>query len=55
MTEKLEAIQTIFRDFEADQRDGFVSNVYSYVESRCQELGIPSLTDEVYTLLTRAI
>jgi len=48
---QLEKAHSILRDYPADQRDGFVSNIDSYAEQRCKDLGIPELTPEVSKLL----
>jgi len=51
----LQKVMKIFRDYEADCRDGFISNTEQYIESRCIELGIFDLKDDITKLILKAI
>jgi len=51
----LQKVMKIFRDYEADCRDGFISNTEQYIESRCIEFGIFDLKDDITKLILKAI
>jgi hypothetical protein len=49
--ETLTKIIMILRDYEADQRLGYIADMYSYVESRCHVLNIPEYQDSLINLI----
>ena len=51
----LQKVMKIFRDYEADCRDGFVSNTESWVEQRCIDEDILYLKDDITKLILKAI
>jgi hypothetical protein len=51
---ELQKVIMILRDYEADQRDGFVSNLDSYIENRCIVLGIIGFKSSIINIIERA-
>jgi hypothetical protein len=46
-------VLNILRDYPADRRDGFVSNIDSYAEQKCREAGVMDMLPEVKKLMHR--
>jgi hypothetical protein len=53
--ENLEKMIYLLQNYEADLRDGFVSNTESYVEHKCIELNIFELKDDITKLIIKSI
>lgn len=49
----LQKVLNILRDYPADRRDGFVSNIDSYAEQKCKEAGVTRMLPEVKKLMHR--
>ena len=51
--EDLQKVIMILRDYEADQQDGYVSNLSQYIESRCHVLNIHEYKDVIISLINK--
>ena len=51
----LEKLIYLLQNYEADLRDGFVSNTEAYVEHKCIELGIFELKDDITKIIIKTI
>jgi hypothetical protein len=49
----LQKIIMILRDYEPDNRDGYVSNLDQYIESRCHIMNIPEWKTEIVELIKK--